>query len=406
MQALNVLAPSINPLALISSPAEMAEESTLRPVDQRAMRAAARTGTEWTQVERLPFDLSALESAGVFANVDASGFGLLDRRIDWRALGVTLPRTGDFAFHPPRHGLVPDRYRLPLLRPADRAHAVLHRYSYHFRLIDAVLERSDYRWLPWRAWPEFERRFEAERAHLTAALAAYEVDYLVIRQQAEDTFGRLADDSARRLEATGQPVPPGFQDTLVHDLLSALPDPDQLRQRLVMRYRIGVFHLGSELLAEQRQAAEERRRLETAQSELRLELVRQDTERQLVQEQLWVERDRLRAKARAEDEERRREADVKERLRQLKLEAARERLQDTLSPLEEGARQLHATVFEAAVALRESLRKNRALHGSSARQGPRPRAMVFGHELDRGPPAGDSHRRTGRAGKTTNQQEA
>jgi chromosome segregation ATPase len=136
----------------------------------------------------------------------------------------------------------------------------------------------------------------------------------------------------------------------------------------VLRYRIGVFHFGSEFLAEQRQAAEERRRLETAQSELRLELVRQDTQRQLVQEQLWAERDRLRARAHAEGEERRKEAEVKERLRQLKLEAARERLQDTLSPLEEGARQLHATVFEAAVAIRESLRKNRALHGSSARR--------------------------------------
>jgi hypothetical protein len=56
------------------------------------------------------------------------------------------------------------------------------------------------------------------------------------------------------------------------------------------------------------------------------------------------------------------------RLRQLKLEAARERLQHTLSPIEEGARQLQATVFEAAVAIRDSLRKNRALHGSSARK--------------------------------------
>ena len=108
--------------------------------------------------------------------------------------------------------------------------------------------------------------------------------------------------------------------------------------------------------------------METAQSELRLQLVRQNTQHQLVQEQLWAERARLGARARAEEEERRCNAEVKERLRQLKLDTARERLQDTLTPLEEGARQLHATVFEAAVAIRESLRKNRALHGSSARK--------------------------------------
>src|SRR5690242_18983702 len=112
----------------------------LRPVDRRAATAAAHAGTESTQIEGLPFDLSALESGGVFANVDASGFGLLDRRLDWRALGVALPRHVDFAFRPPRHGLVPDRYRLPLLRPAGRVHVILYRYSYLFRLIEAVFE--------------------------------------------------------------------------------------------------------------------------------------------------------------------------------------------------------------------------------------------------------------------------
>ena len=46
----------------------------------------------------LPFDLSALEDEGAFVNVDASNFGLLDRRLDWRSLGVTLPKAGDLAF--------------------------------------------------------------------------------------------------------------------------------------------------------------------------------------------------------------------------------------------------------------------------------------------------------------------
>ena len=223
-------------------------------------------------------------------------------------------------------------------------------------------------YVPWQAWTEFERRFEAERAHLAAALDAYEQDHAAIRQQALEAFGRLAADSACRLEATGQPVPPGFQDNVVREVVAALPDPDELRQHLVLRYRIGVFHLGSELLAEQRAAAEERQRLEAVQADQRLRAAEQNARERLVQEQLWAEQQQLRAQLRAEEDERRREAEVKERLRQLKLEAARERLQDTLSPLEEGARQLHATVFEAAAAVRESLRKNHALHGSSARK--------------------------------------
>ena len=122
-------------------------QTPARPVDQRASLVAAHAGTEPARIERLPFDLSALEAGGAFVNVDASGFGLLDRRLDWRALGVALPRQGDFAFRPPRHGLVPDRYRLPLLRPADRAHALLHRFSYRFQLVETVLESPSYRWV-------------------------------------------------------------------------------------------------------------------------------------------------------------------------------------------------------------------------------------------------------------------
>src|SRR5438309_8937922 len=189
----------------------------LRLVDLRAEQAADRTGQALTEIERLPFDLSALEQDGIFLNVDARNFGLLDRRLDWQALGITLPRTGDVAFRPPRCGLVPDRYRLPLLRPADRAHAALHKFSYHFRLIETVFETPAYRWVPWRAWTEFEREFNAGPAQLRAALDVYETDYDAIRETVLETFRQLAADSARRLHATGHPIPDDFEDVVVHE---------------------------------------------------------------------------------------------------------------------------------------------------------------------------------------------
>jgi len=39
-----------------------------------------------------------------------------------------------------------------------------------------------------------------------------------------------------------------------------------------------------------------------------------------------------------------------------------------VSPLEEGARQLHAAVYEAAAAIRASLQKHGRLHGASAKK--------------------------------------
>jgi hypothetical protein len=67
------------------------EPAPFQPVQLRAERAAHQIGLQATEIERLPFDLFTLEEEGAFVNVDASNFGLLDRRLDWRALGVTPP---------------------------------------------------------------------------------------------------------------------------------------------------------------------------------------------------------------------------------------------------------------------------------------------------------------------------
>ena len=96
-------------------------------------------------------------------------------------MGVALPTQSDLAFRPPRCGVVPDAYRLPLLRPAARAHAALHRYSYRFQLVETVFETVQYRWVPWRAWPEFDRAFTAAREQLRRALEQYESNSLAIR---------------------------------------------------------------------------------------------------------------------------------------------------------------------------------------------------------------------------------
>jgi hypothetical protein len=355
-------------LVLVHTADDPQTSEQLEAVQVRAERAAQHIGMQVSDVERLPFDLSVLESEGAFLNVDARNFGLLDRRLDWRALGVTLPRRSDLAFRQPRCGLVPDRYRLPLLRPAAQAHNALQKYSYHFRLVETVFETPSYRWVPWRAWPAFQGDFARAQANLRAALQAYECNYASIRETVLEAFDQLAADSARRLEATGQPVPPDFQDVVVHEVLDALPTPELLEHRLSLRYRVGVMHLGSEMLAEQHRAATERRQLEDVEAEHRLAQQQHAAQERAVQESLWAEQERIRQQRRAEEDERRQEAAIKEQLRQLKLQAARERLEEALSPLEEGARQLHSAVYEAANSIRASLQKHDALRGSSARK--------------------------------------
>lgn len=334
----------------------------------RAAVDAARAGVTGPQVERLPFDLSALDEDGVFINVDARGFGILDRRLDWASLGIALPRGSAVAFRPPRCGLLPDRYRLPLLRPAARAHAVLHRYSYRFRLTETLFETPAYRWVPWSAFDTFDTEFQASLSALEAARTEVLDHYEVVRAEVVETFLRLANDSARRLEATGHLIPEGFAEAVVRGVRDAFPTPADLRDRLQLGYRVGVLLLGSEMLSEQRRAREERHALEATEAALRLDRQQESARQREIQIELWAAEERVRRQLADDADDRRREQEVKERLRQLKLQAARERIAETMSPLEEGAKQLRAAVHEAATAIQTSLQQHHALRGASAKR--------------------------------------
>src|SRR5262249_734505 len=171
------------------APAQFPQESVVvSNGDHRAAVAAERTDRRAEEVERLPFDLSALEEEGVFINVDATGFGTLDRRLDWQALGVELPKNTDVAFTPPRCGLLPNRFRRPLLTPVSQAHTALHKYSYHFRLTETLFDTPSYRWIPWRAFTEFESVFNIACDNLNEARRKVLDQYEAIRQEVVATF--------------------------------------------------------------------------------------------------------------------------------------------------------------------------------------------------------------------------
>src|SRR5690242_9558557 len=69
-------------------------------VQERAQNAAQQACVDTTSIEELPFDLSALEDDGILVDVHVRNFGLLDRRLEWQAFGIRLPRGTDLAFRP------------------------------------------------------------------------------------------------------------------------------------------------------------------------------------------------------------------------------------------------------------------------------------------------------------------
>jgi hypothetical protein len=100
--------------------------------------AAVNLGISAAEVETIPFDLSQLETEGIFLNVDASGFSTLEKQIEWKSLGVELPTKGAIKLSPPRVGLLPDNYRRKLMRAASQAHHALNKYSFRFTLCETV----------------------------------------------------------------------------------------------------------------------------------------------------------------------------------------------------------------------------------------------------------------------------
>src|SRR5690606_16696360 len=76
--------------------------SIISRLDGRKERASVELGIAAEEVQSLPFDLSKLESEGIFMNIDCRGFGSLVRQLEWKTLGVRLPEDAAVRVSPPR----------------------------------------------------------------------------------------------------------------------------------------------------------------------------------------------------------------------------------------------------------------------------------------------------------------
>lgn len=331
--------------------------------------AAVNLGISASEVETLPFDLSALETEGIFLNIDCRGFSTLERQIEWKSLGVELPAAGAVRLSPPRAGLLPDVYRRKLMRAASQAHNALNKYSFRFSLCESVWGTSEYKWIPWNAFEQFEQEYKKACETLSAAKAEVLAKYDDILLTLRKSFADLAEDSAKRLDATLE-VPVNreeFVATVVARAMGMIPTREMIRDGLTISMKPKVIVLGSEMIAEQQQARKfnlERAKIEVETESIRLEL---DTKTRI--EQLKINDFEL---------EQRREREVKERIRQMKIEAAKEAAAEAVSPIKEGLQQITAKIYEAAKEMTAKLQTADFVPGALAK---RARQMCEWYEL-------------------------
>jgi len=332
----------------------------LSKLEQKKETAAAHLGVLAAEVETMPFDLTALEQAGIFLNIDATGFSVLSRQLDWQSLGIELPKEQTVHLSPPRTGLLPDSYRKPLQRAASQAHNALDRYSFRFALCETVLGSSEYRWIPYTAFEAFEKEFAAALENLARAKVAVVENYSEILDALRETFRQLATDSAERFAATVKDEPfdrDEFIQTTVARAMGMIPTIAMIRDGMRIEMRPKVILLGSEMQAEQVKSAKLQLENETtrkAQTELAIEI---GANKEIAE---------FKVKTAFEDEKR--EQELKERIRQIKIEAVKREVETSISPLKEGLDQLNSTIYEAAKEMAERLNDSKFVPGGTAKK--------------------------------------
>lgn len=346
-------------VAMIENIPDLATE-ILSKLNQKKEVAAAHLGISAAEVETMPFDLTALEQSGIFLNVDATGFSVLSRQLDWQSLGIELPANKAVTLSPPRTGLLPDDYRKPLLRAASQAHHALDRYSFRFALCETVLGSSEYRWMPFTAFEAFEKEFAAALETLARAKSAVIENYGEILETLRETFRTLAKDSAERLASTLKDEPfdrDGFIETTTQKAMAMIPTIAAIRDGMKIEMRPKVILLGSEMQAEQAKTAKlelEKQLTNKAHTEIALELDAQKTVAEMLIQSAF------------EDEKR--EQELKERIRNLKIEAVKKEVEASISPLKEGLDQLNNTIYEAANEMAQRLNDSKHVPGGTAKK--------------------------------------
>lgn len=343
---------------LDEEPSDLTKKILTR-LDSRKERAATELGIVADEVEALPFDLSTLESEGIFMNIDCRGFGSLVRQLEWKALGVQLPENAAVRVSPPRAGLLPDIYRNKLMRGAAQAHNALNKFGFRFTLCDTVWGTSEYKWIPWTAFESFEKAYLHACETLAAAKSEVLSKYDEILELLQDSFYTLAKDSADRFEATSDESfdREEFVNAVAAQAIGMVPTREMIRDGLTITMKPKVIILGSEMMAERNLAkslALETTRINAEQTKIDLEI---DAKRRI--EEVRVE---------AVNADTRREREVKERIRDMKIEAARREAEEAVSPIKEGLAQLTAKIFESATEMAERMKGAEFVSGSLAKR--------------------------------------
>ncbi|HIC92923.1 MAG TPA: hypothetical protein EYP09_01550 [Anaerolineae bacterium] len=284
---------------------------------------AARLGIPLDRVDLVQMDLDVLLELGTLVDLDVRGISSFTRRATWEELGVPEEAARRARFTRGVKNLIPKPYIAAFRSLETRARRWLDAHSFD------VTGFRPYRYVPftaYEAWRKGHEKLVKEWEMLKLKLL-FEYRFHLVPTLEED-FREAALEAARALRLRGKKREE-FAAQVVERARAAMPSYQALCQGLTLDYRAGLLlsraRIEKELLAAAELEAKRRQALARARA----------------------------AEAKAAHRER-----LLEEMRKAELEHYREQLRRMASPIAEVFHQLRAQMYEDAVAVLETMKKN------------------------------------------------
>ena len=238
------------------------------PTDTELARGliAAMAGTEEAQIERIKLDLRKLARDAIAGDIDTRGGSSLMLTIDLYDLGAWRPEAGDaeraLSVRNPQISLLPRKWVEKLRWPLQQARLAGAAHGFRLRACDPVVGPT-YRFYPWTSFPQFKTAFDAACKKLDEVKAelcqpaTYAAAVRTVREEAT----RLAETSAKNLEAQGVAVADDFVPRFVGKVMGRVPSPDWIMAQLRIVFRPAILEFLTDSLDEETAVAQREARL-------------------------------------------------------------------------------------------------------------------------------------------------
>jgi hypothetical protein len=352
-------------------------------VESRVKLVSLETGLEEGQIRKVKLQLDTLRNSGILIDLNIAGTSLLSRQASWLELGVLDPKTIE-RFTRGRKSMFLDAEK-KIKSIEARLRQILDKYAYDINGF------RPYRWLNWKSYWSFREEYdrlkeEFEYVKEYEILGRYEEHAAKIRtdftQIAQSAWNSILGQGYGGAVLNGKEYTNvgSFTDAIVDLALEKMPTREEIATYLNVDYTTAIVYGDQDVAADQLRAAQMQAEIARANVDIRATEEQIRIKNDLLQEQLWVERQKNRAEQRQREIElenlelekianqKRREIEM-EAIRKAEMEHARQTLQEVGSPFVDVIKQLRNRFAADAETMLESIKKNQYLHGKVAKKG-------------------------------------